>query len=94
MTIAATRMYRSLVDFAFGSSDACALLHSKAKQTFTPPTSPNPIEIEVCTTIKQHRPPQVGGNDSQVNTEEGTHKKQNGSSVYEDIEQQRATETS
>jgi len=86
-------MYRSLVDFASRPFDACALLQSKTKKTHAPPTLPTPIEIEVCTTIKQHRTPQVGDNDSPVNTEEGAHKKQNGSNVYEDIEQQRATET-
>ena len=82
MTIAATRMHRSLVDFASKSSDGCLLLlHSKTKQTHAPPTPPNPIEIAVCTIINQHRIPQMGDNNLSINIEEEADKKLNGAGL-------------
>lgn len=83
MTIAATRMHRSLVDFASKSSDDCPLLlHSKtkAKQTHAPQTPPNPIEIAVCTIINQHQTPPMGDNNLSINIEEAD-KEQNGSGL-------------
>ena len=86
MAIAATRMHRSLVDFASRPFDACAALHTKTQQTHAPPTPLNPMQIAVSAVIEQHLTLQINCNDSSIITSEQTHREQNGSRLDEDIE--------
>lgn len=88
MAIAATRMHRSLVDFASRSFDACAILHTKTQQTHAPPTPLGPMDIAVSAVIEQHPTLQINCNNSSINTNEQTHQEQNGSRLDEDIERQ------
>jgi len=88
MAIAATRMHRSLVEFSSRPSDQCAILYTKTKRTYAPPTSFNPMDISVRAVIEQHLTLQINCDDSSINTDEQTHKdsEQNGSRLDEDIE--------
>jgi hypothetical protein len=61
MTIAATRMHRSLIDFASGSSDMTnespqltSLVLSKAKRTDTGPTALDRVEVSMHTPPEQY----------------------------------------
>jgi len=92
MTIAATRMHRSLVDFTYGSSDA---MHKNdfirdidigAKPPHVPPIPRSPMEISVRTVFEQHLSLQVGDHEPPTNTNEGVHNKLEASSLDEDVE--------
>jgi len=61
MTIAATRMHRSLVEFAPGSSDvvreniqASDPEFARSKQTHSTKIPPNPMGVAVRTVFEQH----------------------------------------
>jgi len=60
MTITATRMHRSLVDFAscsevsHGSHPVSSLEFSKSKPTDTPPTAPDLVEVSTDKPVEQH----------------------------------------
>jgi hypothetical protein len=76
MIIAATRMHRSLVDFAWSSNMAreraqvSSLVFSKTKQTDTAPTMRHRIEIAVDTAFEHHPTAQiVDDNSSDIRTE-------------------------
>jgi len=88
MAIAATRMHRSLVEFASRPSDACAILYTKTKQNYAPPTPLNPMDISVRAVIEQHLTLQIDRDDMSISTDGQTHEEseQNGSRLDEDIE--------
>jgi len=89
MVVAATRMHRSLVDFAYTPSAAMGegiqtigLKFAKTKQSSTTPISHNLIEIPVHTTLESHLTLQIDNHDSSINTDEDA----SGSSLDKDIE--------
>jgi len=94
MTIAATRMHRSLVCFTSGSSETpknvqkSGLEFARANHAHSTTTPPNPMETAVCSILEQHLTPQVD-NDSSINTDGQTHVKRNGLSLDSDVDVER-----
>jgi len=94
MTIASTRMHRSLVDSAWPShvvpekppAQLSKLKFATTKQSRSTPTPASPMEITVCTVFEQHLAPQSGDRESSINIFDEVPEKRNESSLGEDLE--------
>jgi len=93
MAVAATRIHRDLVDFAFESTDTASenpqngdLRMAKTKQAHTPPTPGNRMEVEVHMTFEQHPTLQSTDRDVSISTIDEVHEKPNGLCLDDDVE--------
>ncbi|KAI0002214.1 hypothetical protein BJV74DRAFT_41381 [Russula compacta] len=93
MIVAATRMHRSLSNFATGSPNITVenlpksgFTAAKIKQMHTMPIPLNRMEVSVHTAFDQHLAPQMSDHDSSIGTEGQVHEKPNGITPDDDVE--------
>jgi len=94
MSIAATRIHRSLVCFTSGSSERhknvrnSGVEFTSAKQADATVILPNPMDMAVCSVFEQHLTPRIY-DDSSINTDSETHEKRGGLSHHSDVDVER-----
>jgi len=96
MTIASTRMYRSLTDYTSAPPAMHVDCPTSRPNIAAGPKQPcpstqaplSPMEISVCTVFEQHQTPQLGCHGPPTNTctDEGVREKPNGSCLDRDVE--------